>query len=133
MQDQELKEILRHSKTIVIVGCSSTPFKSAHEIPKFLKNVGYKIIPVNPNSKEIFGEKSYPSIKEISSEVDIVNIFRPSEEVLAIVKDAIKIKPKVIWMQLGIENKEAKELAEKNSIKVVMNKCLMVEYERLIG
>ncbi|MBC8500507.1 MAG: CoA-binding protein [Nanoarchaeota archaeon] len=145
-KDQQIKEVLSNSRNIAVVGCSSTPFKAAHEIPKFLQQHGYKIIPVNPFSKEILGEKSYKSISEVKEKVDIVNIFRPSEEVLGIVKEALKIntkskdfesqgnpeKPKVIWMQLGIENKEAEKLAESHGIKVVMNKCMMVEWNRLM-
>ena len=126
-----IKEILLQSKVIVVVGCSSNPGKAAHEIPKFLQKVGYRIIPINPNTKEILGEKSYSKISDIKETVDIVNIFRPSKEVLDIVKEAIKIRPKTIWMQLGIENNKAKILAEENKIEVVMNKCIMIEREKL--
>jgi predicted CoA-binding protein len=100
-------------------------------VPKYLKEKGYKIIPVNPFAEEILGEKVYKNLSEIKEEVDIVDIFRPSEECLGIVKEAIKLKPKVIWMQLGIENKEAEKLAKENKIKVVMNKCIMREHQRL--
>jgi hypothetical protein len=130
LSDKELKEILRSSKTIAVVGCSRDPEKDAYKVPKYLKEKGYKIIPVNPFAEEILGEKVYKSLSEIREEVDIVDIFRPSEECLEIVKEAIKLKPKVIWMQLGIENKEAEKLAKENKIKVVMNKCIMREHQR---
>jgi predicted CoA-binding protein len=130
LSDKELKEILKSSKTIAVVGCSRDPEKDAHKVPKYLKERGYKIIPVNPFAEEILGEKAYKNLSEIKEKVDIVDIFRPSEECLEIVKEAVKLKPKVIWMQLGIENKEAEKLAKENKIKVVMNKCIMKEYQR---
>jgi predicted CoA-binding protein len=130
LSDKELKEILRSSKTIAVVGCLRDPEKDAYKVPKYLKEKGYKIIPINPFAEEILGEKVYKNLSEIKEEVDIVDIFRPSEECLEIVKEAIKLKPKVIWMQLGIENKEAEKLAKENKIKVVMNKCIMREHQR---
>ncbi len=132
MKAAEIKKILESCKTIAVVGCSSNPEKAANRIPKYMKEHGYKIIPVNPNSENILNEKTYKSLSEIKENVDIVNIFRPSEECLEVVREAIRLKPKVIWMQLVIINEEAKKLAEKNGIKVVMDKCLMVEYKRLI-
>lgn len=131
MDDASIKSILENSKVIAVIGCSSNMEKAAHRIPKYMKDNGYKIIPVNPNSDEILGEKCYKSILDVKEEVDIVNIFRPSGECLEAVKDAIKINPKVIWMQTGIINEEAKALAEQHGIKVVMDKCLMVEHEKL--
>ena len=131
MNEEDILKILKESKTIVVVGCSSNPEKAAHQVPKYMKEHGYKIIPVNPNSENILNEKTYKSISEIKENVDIVDIFRPSEECLDVVKEAIKLKPKVIWMQLGIINEEAKKLAEENGIKVVMDRCLMVEHRKL--
>lgn len=132
MEAAEIKKILENCKTIAVVGCSSNPEKAANRIPKYMKGHGYKIIPVNPNSENILNEKTYKSISDVKEKIDIVDIFRPSEECLEVVKEAIRIKPKVIWMQLGIINEEAKKLAEKNEIQVVMDKCLMVEHKRLI-
>ena len=131
MDDETIKSVLENSKTIAVVGCSSNPEKAANRIPKYMQEQGYKIIPVNPNSENILGEKCYKLISDIQENVDIVDIFRPSEECLEIVKEAIKINPKVIWMQLGIINKDAKKLAEQHGIKVVMDKCLMVEHRKL--
>jgi len=132
MEVAEIKKILETSKTIAVVGCSSNPEKTANQIPRYMKEHGYKVIPVNPNSENILNEKTYKSISEVKEKVDIVDIFRPSVECLEIVKEAIKIKPKVIWMQLGIINEEAKKLAEQHGIKVVMDKCLMVEHKKCL-
>ncbi|MEM2918684.1 MAG: CoA-binding protein [Candidatus Altiarchaeota archaeon] len=134
INDKKIRKILNESKTIAVVGCSRDPEKDAHKIPKYLKERGYKIIPINPFAKEILGEKSYKTLSDIKEPIDIVNIFRPSEECLQIVKEAIKLKPKpkVIWMQLGIKNEEAKKLAEKNKIKVIMDRCIMTEHKNLI-
>ena len=133
ISDKEIKEILISSRKIVVVGLSRDQQKDAYKVSKYLKEKGYKIIPVNPFAEEILGEKVYKDISEIKEEVDIVDIFRPSDECLEIVKKAIRLKPKVIWMQLGIENKEAEKLAEENKIKVVMNKCIMKEHQKLFG
>jgi predicted CoA-binding protein len=132
IEDKELMEILSESKTIAVVGCSRYPKKAAHKVPRYLKDQSYKIIPVNPFAEEILGEKVYRTLSEIRDPIDIVNIFRPSEDCLEVVKNAIKIKPKVIWMQLGIKNTEAAKLAEKYGIKVVMDKCIFIEHKRLI-
>lgn len=132
IDDEEIIKILKESKTIAVVGCSRDPEKDAHKVPKYLKEHGYRIIPVNPFANEILGEKVYKTLSEIKEPVDVVDIFRPSDEVLGVVKEAIKLKPKVIWMQLGIRNEEAAKLAEQNGIKVVMNRCMMIEHKRLI-
>ena len=131
MDEIPIKLILENSKTIAVIGCSSNPEKAAHRIPKYMQEHGYKIIPVNPNSDNILGEKTFKSISDVKEKVDIVNIFRPSEDCLEVVKEAIKIKPKVIWMQSGIINEDAKKLAEKHGIKVVMDKCIMVEHKKI--
>ncbi|MEK6947382.1 MAG: CoA-binding protein [Nanoarchaeota archaeon] len=131
MEAAEIKKILEDCRTIAVIGCSSNPEKAANRIPKYMQEHGYKIFPVNPNSENILNEKTYKSLSDVKEKADIVDIFRPSEECLEVVKEAIKIKPKVIWMQLGIISEEAKKLAEKNEIKVVMDKCIMIEHKRL--
>ena len=131
--DEELMKVLKESKTIAVVGCSRDPEKEAHRIPKYLKEHGYRIIPVNPFEDKILGERVYKRLSDIKEPVDVIDVFRPSEECLDVVKDAIKIRPKAIWMQLGIKNKEAAELAKKNGIKVVMDRCMMVDHRRMIG
>ena len=131
MDEILIKLILENSKTIAVIGCSSNPEKAAHRIPKYMQEHGYKIISVNPNSDNILGEKTFKSISDVKEKVDIVNIFRPSEDCLEVVKEAIKIKPKVIWMQSGIINEDAKKLAEQHGMKVVMDRCLMVEHKKI--
>jgi predicted CoA-binding protein len=133
--DEKLKEILKNSKTIAVVGASRTSGKPAHYVPLYLKTKGYKIIPVNPFADEVFGEKSYKSLKDIPKDIkiDIVDVFRPSEDVINVVKDAIERGDiKLIWLQEGIYNKEAVELAKKNNIEIIWNRCMMKTHKRLI-
>tara|TARA_B100001179_G_C18246808_1_gene256523 strand:+ start:64 stop:474 length:411 start_codon:yes stop_codon:yes gene_type:complete len=128
--DEEIKEILTLKK-IAVIGMSRHSSKAAHFVPKYLSEQGYDITPINPIAEEILGKKSYPDISSVNSHIDIVDVFRPSEQVLPVVKEAIKIKPKVIWLQEGIHNLEAEELARKHGIKVVYNRCMLAEHQRL--
>jgi predicted CoA-binding protein len=121
-------------KNIAVVGMSRNEEKPAHFVPKFLIEHGYNIIPVNPTTAEVLGRKSYPAISEIPNDlnIDIVDVFRRSEDVPDVVEDAIKKKAiKLIWMQLGISNEEAERKAKENGIDVVFNRCMMVEHNRL--
>lgn len=127
----EIVKILEKSKVIAVVGASRNPSKAAHTIPKYLKEHGYTIIPVNPMAETILEEKVYPSLDKIPVQVDIVDVFRPSEETPKVVEEAVKLKPKLIWLQLGIINEKAKEIAEKNGIPIVMDKCMKIEHMRL--
>jgi uncharacterized protein len=129
--DEELKEILSKNKTVAVIGMSKNPEKDAYRIPEYLKNKGYRIIPVNPTADEILGEKAYKKVSEIPDQVDIVDVFRPSEDVPNYVEDVINKKPKVFWLQLGIENTPAEEKVASAGIEVVFNKCIMVEHKRL--
>ena len=137
MSQNQIKEILEKYRVIAVVGLSQDPGKDSHKVSAYLKQHGYRIIPVNPYAKEVLGEKSYSSLLEIPSEVkkniEIVDIFRPAEEVLLIVEQAIKLKalngkPFVIWMQLGIVNEASAEKARRAGLIVVMDKCMMVEH-----
>ena len=128
--DEEIKQIFSLKK-IAVVGMSRHTTKAAHFVPKYLTEQGFDITPVNPNTDEILGEKSYPSISSIDHPIDVVDIFRPSEQVLPVVQDAIKLKPKVIWLQEGIHNSEAEELARNNGIMVIFNRCMLAEHQRL--
>ncbi len=128
--DKEIREVLSLSK-VAVVGMSKNPSKAAHYVPRYLTEQGYDITPVNPNSEEILGKRSYDSVSEITENVDVVNIFRPSDQVLPVVQEAIKIKPKVIWLQEGIHNLEAEELAKKEGIRVIFNRCMLAEHQRL--
>ncbi|WP_332898557.1 CoA-binding protein [Haladaptatus sp. CMSO5] len=130
--DAELREILG-LKTIAVVGCSATPGKDAHSIPKYLRNHGYTIIPVNPYADEIFGMEPYDSLADVEEDIDIVDVFRPSEEVAGIVDAAIaRDDVKVIWTQLGIRDDDAAKKAEAAGKQFVQNRCLKVEHARLL-
>jgi predicted CoA-binding protein len=128
--DDEIKEIFS-LKNVAVVGMSKHPHKAAHFVPKYLFEQGYNIIPVNPTTNEILNKKSYQSVSEVKEPIDIVDVFRPSDEVLPVVEEAIKIKPKVIWLQEGIHNEKAEELAKKEGIRVVFNRCMLAEHQRL--
>lgn len=130
--DVEIRDILRKYKTIAVIGMSKNPEKDAYSIPAYMKLKGYRIIPVNPTTDEILGEKSYKKLSEVPGEVDIVDVFRPSEDVPNYVEDVLAKKPKVFWLQLGIENKVAEEKVASAGIKVVYNRCLMQEHKRLL-
>jgi len=119
-------------KNIAVVGMSKYPEKAAHYVPKYLADKGYNIIPVNPTTDEIMGKKCYHEINEVNESIDIVDVFRPSDQVMPVVEEAIKKKPKVIWLQEGIHNQEAEELARNAGIEVVFNRCMLAEHERLI-
>ena len=128
--DEQIKEIFS-LKNIAVIGMSKNQGKAAHYVPKYLAENGYNITPVNPTTEEILDRKCYPSVDKINESIDIVDVFRPSEQVLPVVQEAIKIKPKVIWLQEGIHNAEAEELARKEGIKVVFNRCMLAEHQRL--
>jgi hypothetical protein len=123
-------------RNIAVVGMSKNEEKPAHLVPKFLLEHGYNIIPVNPTTTEVLGRKSYPSVSEIPNDlnIEIVDVFRRSEDVPHVVDDVIKKKGiKLIWMQLGISNEEAEKKAKENGIDVVYNRCMLEEYERLFN
>ena len=128
--DDQIREILSLKK-VAVIGMSKNSSKAAHYVPKYLSDNGYDVIPVNPSSNEILGKKCHDSVLEIDEPIDIVGVFRPSDQVLPFVKDAIKKKPKVIWLQEGIHNSEAEELAKIHGIKVVFNRCMLAEHRRL--
>ena len=128
--DEQIREILSY-KNVAVVGMSKNSSKAAHYVPKYLSDNGYDITPVNPTTDEILGKKCFNSVSEIDEEIDIVDVFRPSDQVLPVVQEAIKKKPKVIWLQEGIHNAEAEELARKAGIKVIFNRCMLAEHQRL--
>ena len=129
--DNRLEEIYQF-KNIAVVGMSPTEGKPANYVPKYLIEKGYNVIPVNPIYDSILGRKSYPKVSAIPDSVDIVDIFRKSEEIVPIAHDTIqKHGVKVLWMQLGIHNHEAREIAEKNGIEVIYNRCMLREHQKL--
>jgi predicted CoA-binding protein len=132
--EDELREILG-LETIAVVGCSTTPGKAAHDIPRYMLDHGYDVIPVNPFADEIFGREAYDSLADVPDEVDIdiVDVFRPSEEVAGIVDAALERDDcGVIWTQLGIRDDEATAQAEEAGRRVVVDRCLKVEHQRVI-
>ncbi len=131
--EQEIKDILARYKTVAVIGMSKNPEKDAYRIPEYLKNKGYKIIPVNPSANEILGEKVYARLTDIPGDVDIVDVFRPSDDIANYVDEVIMKKPKVFWLQLGIQNKEAQEKVASAGIKVVFDRCMMSEHKKLFG
>ncbi|WP_299234521.1 CoA-binding protein [Natronomonas sp.] len=131
--DEQLRDVLG-SETIAVVGCSATPHKQAHAVPKFMRNRGYEIVPVNPYADEIFGVEPYDSLSEVDAEIDLVDVFRPSEEVSGIVEEAIaRADVGAVWTQLGIRDREAGARLESAGKRYVEDRCLKVEYQRLIG
>ena len=128
--DDDIRKIFS-LKNVAVVGMSKNEGKAAHYVPKYLSQQGYNIMPINPTADQILERKSYHSIEEVNQPIDIVDVFRPSDQVLPVVQQAIKKKPKVIWLQEGIHNPEAEELARKAGIQVVFNRCMLAEHQRL--
>jgi predicted CoA-binding protein len=133
VKDEELKYTLSSCKTVVIVGISPKEDRPSYRVASYLKSKGYRIIPVRPNSESILGEKTYHSLLEIPKEIeiDVVDIFRRSEDVPSVVEEAIRRGTKVVWMQEGIFHDEACAKAEKAGLKVVMDRCIKKEHQRL--
>jgi len=134
MKDEEIKDTLNRLKTVAIVGISPKEDRPSYIVAAYLKSEGYRIIPVRPEGEEILGEKVYPSLMEIPKEIeiDVVDIFRKSEDVPPVVDEAIRRKAKVVWMQEGVMHKEAGTKAEKAGLKVVMDRCMKKEHQRLL-
>lgn len=131
--DEELLSILKGCRTIAVVGLSDRPERDSHRVASYLKEKGYRIIPVNPVKTEIMGEKCYSDLSAIPEPVDIVNIFRAVEAIPGIVEEAIGIKAGTIWMQRGLTHKESAKKARSAGICVVQSRCLMVEHKKLLG
>ena len=127
----DIKEILSKNKKIAMIGVSNDPTKASTIVMKYMQKYGYKVFPVNPKAKgqKILGEEVFEKITDIKDQVDIVDVFRPSAEALEIAKDTVKIGAKVLWLQLGIKSKEAKNIVEKNKIEYVEDKCTKMEYQ----
>lgn len=128
---EELADILRKYRTIAVVGLSADPSRPSYQVAQYLQAHGYRIIPVNPNCREVLGEPCYASLRDIPDSVDIVDIFRQVEAIPGIVAEAIAIGAKVVWMQLGLEHAEAASRARQAGLQVVMNRCMKVEHARL--
>lgn len=129
--DSKLREILEYG-TVAVVGCSTTPGKAAHDIPRYLLDNGYDVVPVNPFAEEIFGLTAYDSISDVSGDIDVVDVFRPSEEVAGIVDEVIERNDvEALWLQLDIRDDEATARAREAGVDVVQDRCIKVEHQRL--
>ena len=128
-----LRRILKESKTLAIVGLSANWYRPSFFAAKYMQEHGYRIIPVNPAYQEVLGEKCYPSLKDIPEEIDMVDCFRKSEDIEPIAKQAIEIGAKVLWMQLGVTNEKAANMAREAGLEVVQDRCVKIEHGRLFG
>ena len=120
----ELKKIYEQAGVIAVVGASADETKAAHTIPRYLKRQGFRIVPVNPKGGEILGEKAYTALGEIPGDVDVVDVFRPSEETPDLARQAVEKGAKVLWLQQGIYSEEAERIAREGGMQVVMNRCM---------
>ena len=127
-----MTEVLRSAKTIAVVGLSSRPVRASFGVSRFLQRQGYRVIPVNPNEKEVLGERAYPSLKDVPGEIDIVSVFRRPSKVPEVVDDALQKGARCLWMQEGVVNEEAAQRAEAAGISVVMDRCILKELARLL-
>ena len=129
----QLRRILKENHTIAIVGLSADWYRPSYFAAKYMQEHGFKIIPVNPKYTEILGEKCYPDLKSIPDKVDMVDVFRKSADCAPIAHEAVTIGAKVLWLQIGVENDEARDIAQKGGLAFVQNRCVKIEYARLFG
>ena len=127
-----IEEILKDCETVAVVGLSPNPMRPSHQVAAYLQAHGYRIIPVNPNAAEVLGERCYPSLTEIPHRVELVDIFRRSEDVPPVVDQAIQVGADAVWMQLGIVNEASAARAQENGLDVVMDKCTAIEHRALV-
>ncbi|MGH2692762.1 MAG: CoA-binding protein [Actinomycetota bacterium] len=130
--DEELKRIYAETKTIAVVGASGSEEKAAHTIPRYLQRQGYRIIPVNPRGGEILGEKVYETLADVPEQIDVVDVFRTSEETPDVSKAAVAAGAKVLWLQEGISSDEAERIASEGGLQVVMDRCMGATHHRLL-
>lgn len=131
--DDVLRSILGEAETIAVVGLSSNPDRPSHDVAEFMQSSGYRIVPVNPNETEVLGERAYPSLLEVPEEIriDVVDVFRRAELTLAIAEQAVARGAKVLWLQEGIVNDDARRIGEEGGLTVVMGVCIKVQKQRL--
>ncbi len=131
---EELRALLESSRTVAVVGLSERPYRTSHSIARALQDFGFEIFPVNPNlDGPVLGEEPYASVQQIGTPVDIVDVFRRSERVVPVARDAVAAGAKVLWMQSGVINEDAAAYARENGLTVVMDRCIMVDYASLVG
>ena len=131
--DEELLRIFRKARTIAVVGASMHDHKPSHFVPRYLQEQGYRIVPVNPRSGEIFGEAVYRRLEDVDVPFDVVEVFRPPNEAEAVARSAVACGARVLWFQLGTDTDEAVRLAEQAGVTVVVDHCMMPEHRRLVG
>lgn len=130
--EEELKQIYADTKTIAVVGASGSEEKAAHTVPRYLQREGFRIIPVNPRGGEILGEKVYEKLADVPEEIDVVDVFRPSEDTPPVAEDAVAAGAKVLWLQEGISSDEAERIASEGGLKVVMDRCMGRTHHELL-
>jgi hypothetical protein len=130
--DEELKRIYADTRTIAVVGASGSEEKAAHTIPRYLQRNGFRVIPVNPRGGEILGEKVYEKLADVPEPIDVVDVFRPSEETPGVAEQAVAAGAKVLWLQEGISSDEAERIATEGGLDVVMDRCMGATHHRLL-
>jgi len=130
--DQQITEVLRNSRTIAVVGLSSSRLRASYGVSQYLQSAGYRIIPVNPNEREVLGEKAYARLEDVPEKIDIVDVFRRSEFVPPVVDSAIRVGARAIWMQEGVYDEAAAERARAVGLFVIMDSCILKEHRRLL-
>lgn len=131
MNDRELRHLLDETKTIAVVGLSDRPERPSYHVASYLREQGYHIIPVNPTITEFMGEKAYPTLRDVPVPVDMVDVFRRPDAVPEVVRDAIAIRAKTIWLQDGVVHQAAAEEARQAGLQVIMDKCILKEHQRV--
>jgi predicted CoA-binding protein len=133
MTNTNPETIVEESRTVAVVGLSSNPEKASHEVGEYLKEQGYRIIPVNPNEEEVLGERAYGAVEEIPEEVDVVDVFLPPDKTPEIAEDAVRAGAKTLWLQEGITNEEARQIAEEGGLAYVEDRCMKKTHQSLQG
>jgi predicted CoA-binding protein len=133
--DAELRSILRGARTVVVIGLSSRPHRDSHRVAEYLQRKGYRIVPVNPNETEVLGERAFPSLDDVPADVriDVVNVFRRAEDTPHVAEQAVRAGARVLWLQEGIVNEEARRIAEDAGVTVVMGICIRRTSKRFEG
>ncbi len=129
MASPDPETIVKEAKTVAVVGLSSNPEKASNEVGAYLKEQGYRVVPVNPNEEEVLGERAYDSVEQIPEQVDVVDVFLPSEKTPEIAEDAVRASVGTLWLQEGIENSEARRIAEEGGLAYVENRCMRQTHE----
>ncbi len=131
MANPDPETIVKEAETVAVVGLSNDPEKYSHEVGRYLKEQGYRIIPVNPTEEEVIGERAYDTVDQIPEQIDVVDVFLPPEKTSEIAEDAVRAGAKALWLQEGIENAEARRIAEEGGLAYVENRCMRKTHESL--